>query len=338
MEINMSERRHPMQPIIMLVLLTLTLAFGLTGLLGERLTPTAIAQVSPAPAPGEKASPDQTATQVTPSPDGIALSKGNWVYYLAPPGNRPRKLVQGLQPALSPDGKKLAYGLERKGTRAISGGGIYGLMVLDLATGQTATILPPLPRRIDHPAWSPRGDLLAFTYDREINIIHADGSGRQKIFTMPSAYNQTPQWASDGKSLFVNDLFHLFQIDLAGQELAKTPLTTFTDGKIAVSSADGFLLNPQTPQLWAFTGEAEGTSGTTNPLFLFDTRTQKRTRLTPADMSAYRPCWSRDGQYLYFLGSRGPLYTGREYPAQFYRINRDGTGLTQLGKGQSPSQ
>jgi dipeptidyl aminopeptidase/acylaminoacyl peptidase len=317
-----------MQPIIMVVLLTLTLAFGLTGPWGGRLAPAAIAQVPP----------DQTATQVTPSPDGIALykgDKGNWVYYLAPPGNQPRKLVQGIQPALSPDGKKLAYGLGKKG---ITGGGIFGLMVLDLATGQTDRLLPPLPKRIDHPAWSPRGDLLAFTYNQEINIIRADGSGRQKIFTMPSGYNQTPQWASDGKSLFVNDLFHLFQIDLAGQELAKTPLTTFTGGKIAVSSADGFLLNPQTPQLWAFTGEVEGPSGTTNPLFLFDTRTQKRSRLTPADMSAYRPCWSRDGQYLYFLGSRGPLYTGREYPAQFYRINRDGTGLTQLGKGQSPSQ
>ena len=40
-----------MQPIIMLVLLTLTLAFGLTGPWGERLAPAAIAQVSPAQAP-----------------------------------------------------------------------------------------------------------------------------------------------------------------------------------------------------------------------------------------------------------------------------------------------
>jgi Tol biopolymer transport system component len=338
MEINTSERRHLMQ-IIMLVLLTLTLVLGLTGPLGGRLAPVAIAQAFPAqaPGPGEKASPDQTATQVTLSPDGIALSKDNWVYYLAPPGNRPRKLVQGLQPALSPDGKKLAYGLEQKGNKG-RGGGIYGLMVLDLATGQTTTLLPPLPARIDHPSWSPGGDLLAFIYNGEINIIRADGSGRQKIFTMPSRWNLTPQWASDGKSLYVSDLFHLFQIDLAGQELAKTPLTTFPGGKIAVSSADLFLLNPQTPQLWAFTGEVAGTSGHTIPLFLFDTRTQKRTRLTPADMSAYRPCWSRDGQYLYFLGSRGFLYQGREYPAHFYRVNRDGTGLTQLGKGQSPSQ
>ena len=242
-----------MQLIIMLVLLTLTLSFGPTAPWGGRLAPAALAQAFPAQAPGQGDSSHQTAIQVTPSPDGIALSKGNWVYYLAPPGKRPRKLVQGIQPALSPDGKKLAYGLEQKDT-----GGIFGLMVLDLATGQTATLLPPLPKRIDHPAWSPRGDLLAFIHNGEINIIRADGSGRQTIFTMPTRYNQTPQWASDGKSLFVNDLYHLFQIDLAGQELAKTPLTTFTGGEIAVSSADRFLLNPQNPQLWAFTGAGGG--------------------------------------------------------------------------------
>lgn len=236
------------------------------------------------------------------------------MYYLAPPDYKPRKLVQGRQPALSPDGKKIAYGLGRKG-----GGGFFGLMILDLATGQTATLLPPLPQRTDGPSWSPRGDLLAFIYKlKEIYLIRADGSGQQKIFSMQNGCFQPPQWASDGKSLFVNDFFHQFQIDLAGQELAKTSLTTFT-GESSVSSSDRFVLNPQTPQLWAFTVGVHGISGDTDALFLFDTRTQKRTRLTPADMIASHPCWSLDGQYLYFIGSRGPFYQGREYPARFYR-------------------
>jgi Tol biopolymer transport system component len=298
----------------MLALLTVTLGFGLTGPWGEQLAPAAVAQISPG----------QAAPPMTPSPGGIALSKGAndpWVYYLAPPGNQPRKLVQGLQPALSPDGKKIAYGQPRKG-----GGGFFGLMVLDLATGQTATLLPPLPKRTDGPSWSPRGDLLAFIYRvREIHLIRADGSGRQKIFSMQNGCYQPPQWASDGKSLFVNDFFNQFQIDLAGQELARTPLSHFT-GESSVSSGDRFVLNPQAPQLWAFTMEV----GRTDALFLFDTRTQKRTRLTPADIIASHPCWSRDGQHLYFIGSRGPLYQEREYPAHFYRINRDGTGLIQL--------
>jgi hypothetical protein len=61
--------------------------------------------------------------QLPPSPDGIALTDGNWAYYLTPPGT---------------------------------------------------------------PPWPPRGDLLAFIYNREINIIRADGSSRQQIFTRPT--------------------------------------------------------------------------------------------------------------------------------------------------------
>lgn len=332
-----------MQPtIFLLALLTLTLSFGLTGLWGERLAPAALAQVSPAQAPalGKKAFPDQTATQLTPAPDGIALSKDDWVYYLAPLGKQPLKLVQGRQPALSSDGKKIAYLKVRKGL-----GGGEGLMVLDLVTGQTTTLLPPLPERIDGPAWSPRGDLLAFIYNlKEINIIRADGSGRQKIFSMPDGSNQPPQWASDGKSLFVNNLSYLYQIDLTGQNLAKTPLTTFTGRENAVDSGNRFLPHPRDPHFWAFTMAVEGTkkfskivTGPNEALFLYDTRTQKRTRLTAPDMLATSPCWSRDGQYLYFSGYREPHYQERD-PLRIYRINRDGTGLTELGKGENPSQ
>ena len=333
-----------MQPtIFMLALLTVTLGFGLPGPLGERLASVAIAQVSPAqtPAQAQKASQEQAGVKITPKPGAIALyNRNDWVYYLAPPGKQPRKLVQGRQPALSPDGKKIAYLKVRKGL-----GGGEGLMVLDLTTGQTVTLLPLLPERIDGPSWSPQGDLLAFIYNlKEINLIKADGSGRQKIFSMSHISDQPPHWASDGKSLFVHDFRDLFQIDLAGQELAKTSLVTITGRENAVGDGNWFLSHPQDPQLWAFTMAVEGTkkfnkivTGPNFALFLYDTRTRKRTRLTPPDMLATSHSWSRDGQYLYFSGYREPHYQARD-PFRIYRLNRDGTGLTELGKGENPSQ
>jgi Tol biopolymer transport system component len=332
-----------MQPtIFLLALLTVTLGFGLIGPLGERLAPVALAQVSPAqaPAPREKASPDQAATQVTPSPGGIVFTQGDWVYYLAPPGNQPRKLVEGRQPALSPDGKKIAYLKVRKGL-----GGGEGLMVLDLTTGQSLTLLPLLPERIDGPSWSARGDLLAFVYNsKEINLIRADGSGLQKIFSVPGGSYQPSQWASNGNSLFVHDFGDFFQIDLAGQELAKTSLITITGRENVVDSGNRFLPHPRDPQLWAFTMAVEGTNkftkivtGPNEALFLYDTRTQKRTRLTPPDMLATSPCWSRDGQYLYFSGYREPHYQERD-PFRIYRLKPDGSDLTDIGKGENPSQ
>ena len=333
-----------MQPtIFVLALLTVTLGLGLTGPLNEPLAPAAFAQVAPAqtPAQAQKASQEQAVVKITPTPGAIVLSNHNdWVYYLAPPSKQPVKLVQGRQAALSPDGKKIAYLKARKGL-----GGGEGLMVLDLTTGQTVTLLELLPERIDGPSWSPGGDLLAFVYHgKEIHLIRADGSGRQKIFSVPGGTYQPPQWASDGKSLFVHDFGDLFQIDLAGRELAKTPLVTITGRENVLDSGNRFLPNPRDPQLWAFTMAVEGTkkfnkivTGPNFALFLYDTRTRKRTRLTPPDMLATSPCWSRDGQYLFFSGYREPHYQMSD-PSRIYRLNRDGTGLTELAKGEDPSQ
>jgi Tol biopolymer transport system component len=333
-----------MQPtIFVLALLTVTLGFGLTGPLNEPLAPAAIAQVAPAqtPAQTQKASQEQAVVKITPTSGAIVLSNHNdWVYYLAPPSKQPVKLVQGRQAALSPDGKKIAYLKARKGL-----GGGEGLMVLDLATGQTVTLLELLPERIDGPSWSPGGDLLAFIYHlKEIHLIKPDGSGRQKIFSRSHLSDQAPHWASDGKSLFVNDYGSLIQINLAGQELGKTPLITFTGKEGVVGGGNWFLNNPRIPQLWAFTMAVAGTkkyekmvSGPNFALLLYDTRTRKRTRLTPPDMLAMSQCWSRDGKYLYFSGYREPHYKERD-PLRIYRINPDGTGLTELAKGENPSQ
>jgi len=328
-----------MQPtIFLLASLTVTLAFGLTGHWGERLFPAAFAQVSPAQA--QKTSQDQSGVKITPTPGAITLSNNDFVLYLTPSSNQPRRLVQGRQPALSPDGKKIAYLLVRKGL-----GGGEGLMVLDLSTGQTTTLLQLLPARIDGPSWSPRGDLLTFIDNfREINLIRPDGSGRQKIVSIPNLTGQPPQWASDGKSLFVNDYGDLIQVNLAGQVLAKTPLALITGKENWVDSGNRFLPHPLDPKLLAFTMAVEGTkkfnkiiTGPNEALFLYDTRTQKRTRLTPPDMLATSPCWSRDGQYLYFSGYREPHYQKRD-PFRIYRLNRDGSGLTELGRGENPSQ
>ena len=248
-----------MQPtIFLLALLTVTLGFGVTGPLNERLASTAGAQVAPAqkPAQAQKASQEQAAVKITPTPGAIALyDREDWVYYLAPPSKKPLKLVQGRQAALSPDGKKIAYLKPRKGL-----GGGKGLMVFDLATGKTVTLLPLLPKRIDGPSWSPGDDLLAFIYNfKEIHLIKADGSGQQKIFSTSDLSDQPPHWTSDVKSLFVNDYGSLIQINLAGQELAKIPLITFTGKEGVVGSGNWFLNNPRIPQLWAFTMAVAGT-------------------------------------------------------------------------------
>jgi len=60
-----------------------------------------------------------------------------------------------------------------------------------------------------------------------------------------------------------------------------------------------------------------------------------RNRLTPVDLLAIDPVWSRDGKFIYFSG-----YRDREgrvaYPFKIYRIGRDGSGLVQIVSGENP--
>ena len=322
---NFTEGGHLMHPTSLTrVWLTVMLALGLIwGLGGGLISKAGAAEV------------------LTPVAEPIAFERAGWLYYSVPAEKQPRKLVKGHLPALSPDDKKLVYvPLEEDGTVG------YGLMQLDLGTGQSTTLVPPGKVREGDPAWSPQGDLLAFIDDmKEIMLIKADGSGKRKIFSVvpgaPLVFS--PAWAPDGQSLFFHDLFNLFQIDRNGRVLAKTPLTIFTGREEAVTSTDRFVPNPREPQLFTFTMSVEGTPKFTQTfnelntaLFLYDTRTQKRFRLTPPDMLALSPCWSRDGNLIYFCGYREPNYR-EKYPFRIYRINRDGTGLTMLAMGENPN-
>lgn len=106
--------------------------------------------------------------------------------------------------------------------------------------------------------------------------------------------------------------------DFAGSNSASsTAMTKSTciirSWSLTAGTAFLFVLNPQTPQLWAFTGEV----GRTYALYLFDTRTRKRTRLTQPDMIASHPCWSLDGQYPYFIGSGGLFTRSASTPRGF---------------------
>jgi Tol biopolymer transport system component len=68
-------------------------------------------------------------------------------------------LVQGDFPALSPDGRRIAYCQTRRYNHSDPANA--ALVLLDLATGQPTVLLRP-GEIISHPCWSPRGDRLGF--------------------------------------------------------------------------------------------------------------------------------------------------------------------------------
>lgn len=335
------------------------------------------AQCQPAsPTPPNPAQPQtQAQIQVPSGPGGIAFLRDDGIYYLPPGGGQPVRLRQGKFPALSPDGKRLAFCLERKeldrnalermntGEAILEAasfiGGLFGsrLRVLDISTGQEKALLDS-EELIRNPVWSPTGDRLAFAVKKgknvQLDVIQTDGSGRRLLFPLKAGEKLNNiwglYWAPDGKGLWFHDMRHLFRVDEKGALLAKTPVDAIMGKQsnvfILISGEDRFVPNPANPQLLAFTRRVKAPKAFAkvfkddfpeiNAVFFYHTGTKTRTRLTPKDMWASHPCWSRDGQYLYFEGYRQPHYR-EEDPFRIYRIQRDGKGLQEITRGQAPS-
>ena len=126
-------------------------------------------------------------------------------------------------PALSPDGKRVAFVSDRSGNKDI---------YLMNANGGELVNLTNDPSEDDFPVFSPDGSLIAFASDRggnfDIYVMNADGSRLNKI-TTGSDNKGYPAWSSDGTRLafsaFIgNNEIYIVNLDGSGvQDVSNDP-------------------------------------------------------------------------------------------------------------------
>lgn len=277
---------------------------------------------------------------------GVLFSRGESVYYLANGSKKPLKLAQGTSPAVSPDGKRVAFCRPANAKNDTT-----DIFVLDISTGEKSRILRS-PGNALGLCWSPRSNELAFACwsdgQDQLCVVNADGSDMHILIGGKQSGNKgvfSPQWSFDGQSILFHDIFTLFQVDLSGKLFSKKAISEITGKKSSVSSTDCFVQCPTDANLLAFTQSVPGTKfaeqafeGEPNTaLFTYNTTTKVRKRLTPVDLLATDPVWSRDGKSIYFCGYRDRSYK-EQYPFRIYKISATGSGLTELVKGESPTR
>jgi dipeptidyl aminopeptidase/acylaminoacyl peptidase len=112
-----------------------------------------------------------------PGDQHIAFERNDAVYIANLDGTREKKIADGIFPAISPDGTRVAFNTVEKTSDTTY---IRHIAVTDVATGKT-TVFKDVPSDNSYyPTWSPDGNRILFTLRQnevwDLGLINADGT------------------------------------------------------------------------------------------------------------------------------------------------------------------
>lgn len=233
----------------------------------------------------------------------LAFQRDANIYVTTLAGTKPRKLVAGDWPDVSPDGTRVAYNTQNGDTPE------RHLAVADIATRKQA-VLQGIPSDNCHsPVWSPDGTKLVFQIfaggEWHLGLVDADGKNfrylRKTKTGQPSYWDAS--WAPGGRSLFCQDMTSILRIGLDGKVRQKWVLAdlvadqgTFNSGSHLALSADGKTL------LFDVDMNEEVTrkdwDGPPPAIWKLDLSSGRAARVTPRGVYAWHPCWISANEFL----------------------------------------
>ncbi len=260
----------------------------------------------------------------------IAFERDQAVWIADLDGTHEKKIGDGIFPAISPDGKRLAFTkVEKSGTTYLR-----RISVIDLVTGK-ANVLQSIPSdNAYYASWSPDGAHILFTFrDQEVwnlGLINADGTnfrvlkrGAKDKITLYS-----PCWAHNGQSVFCQDMTAIYHLNIDGAVLDQWNVEKLIpngnmsgDSRISVSPDGKALL------LSIEMGEETNRKDWDGPLpalWTFEIETQIAVRVTPKTLFGWSGSWMDDQNILFLSQASG------ETTASIYRISITGKNQKRL--------
>jgi tricorn protease-like protein len=229
----------------------------------------------------------------------VAYRQGLGVYAMDADGSNLFRIVSGLEPDVSRDGRKIVYD---------SGRDIWAAN----ADGSGETQLTIDPAVDSHPSWSPDGTRVAFASERdgsvEIWVMNADGTGQVQLTDDPAGSTK-PAWSPDGTRIAFNGGFDILLMNPDGSDVVNLT-ETLGGGFTPAWSPDGTRI--------AFVSGAGGLD-----VYIMNSDGSGRVQVTEDPAPDLEPTWSPDGLRLAFASERDGDF-------EIYTIAVDGTGLTRL--------
>jgi TolB protein len=236
-------------------------------------------------------------------------------------GSVVRQLSDGVFPAISSDGKFVAFTMVENAT----GQYIRRLAIVEIGSA-TRRIFTEIPSDNSyHADWSPDGNWILFTLRSDgvwsFGIVKADGTNFRFIRKgdQEKVAFYSPCWAADGNSVFCQDMTNIYRIALDGSIQSQWQIRKIMpnggmtgDARIDVSP-DGhrLLLSADMDEEY----ERKDWDGPVPALWSFDLSTGAAVRLTSKNLFAWDGCWLDDANILFVSQRPG------DKQAALYRTN-----------------
>ena len=279
------------------------------------------------------------AASIFAAPQMIAFERDQAVWIANLDGTGEKKIADGIFPAISPDGTRVAFNTVEKTSDTSY---VRHIAVGDVVTGKL-TVFKHVPSDNSYyPSWTADGKQILFTTRPhevwDLVAINSDGTNFHVL--KPGVQNEvtrySPIWARDGQSVFCEDMANVYQLGLDGAVRAQWKIDKIVpkgdmsgDGRIDMSPDDKRLL------LSIDMGEESGRKDWDGPLpalWSFDLQSQKATRLTPRKLFGWDGVWIDNHNILFLSKAAG------DKDDSIYRMSVDGKNLKRLIKnGRFPS-
>jgi Tol biopolymer transport system component/serine/threonine protein kinase len=207
-------------------------------------------------------------------------------------------------PAISPDGRTLAY--------AATGSGSWGN---DWDIWVTQPGGSPVNRTGDYagrdlfPSWSPDGVQIAFWSERDgggCYVMPAVSGTARRVAAASAVQITAPLWSADGQELscLVGDQFEavLVTFDLATGEVRRR---LALPGAAGGSSGRMFVTASPGTRRIAYVVSSGGLTSDLTQLLVVDEATGTHAALTDGQTSVWSPVWAPDGSSLLYVSNRG---------------------------------
>jgi len=263
----------------------------------------------------------------------IAFERDEAVWIANLDGTGEKKIADGIFPAISPDGTRIAFNTTEKTSDTTYA---RHIAVVDIATGKIDVFKDVRSDNSYYPSWSAEGKQILFTTRPhevwDLAVVNADNTNFRVLKPgVPGEVTRySPIWARDGQSIFCEDMTNIYQIGLDGAVRAQWKINKIVpegdmsgDGRIDVSPDGKRLL------LSIDMDEGSGRTDWDGPLpalWAFDMQSQKATRLTPKKLFGWDGVWL-DNDNVLFLSREA-----REKEDFIYRMSTDGKNLKRLIK------